>query len=858
VKPILFILLIVFPACSFGQDLLAKNISISLKEGTTGELLELVNKQTGNSISYSSNMINLEKRVKLNGDESTVEEFLRSILKGQPVKFVEENNKIYLVPVSPKKKYTLSGYVIEQGSGERLIGASLFFPSLQAGTTTNAYGFFSITLPEDETQIQVSHIGYQPLITLISIVHDTVLKIGLEKNIVLTEAVVVSSASRKNVYNSTSGKSEVTPGFIKSLPAIMGEADVLRSLQFLPGIQSGNEGASGLNVRGGSSDQNLILLDGVPVYNASHAFGLFSIFNGDVVNHVDVLKSAFPASYGGRLSSVIDVRLKEGDLQHFHGEGGIGLLFSKLTLEGPIKKGKASFLVSARRTYLDLIMRSAINSTDGVSEVAPFFTDINVKINFAAGTKDHFYVSVYTGQDKFKVKENFETTFDTLTQKKQYSSEISWGNLTAMGRWNHVFSKQLFSNFTLTHSRYRFNLYDNEQSFGKDGKTDFESRQHYFSGIRDWTLKADFDYLPAPRHYIKTGFSATLHSYRPGVSNFYQKDSVERINTIVDNQSSLSGEYDLYLEDDIRINARFKMNAGLRMSAFGVKTTLFSSVQPRLNLLYRAAPRWTMKAAYSNMNQFIHLLTNSSIGMPTDLWLPVTERVPPQGSHQFSTGIFYRISNSMETSLEGYFKLLQNVIDYSEGYGFSNAYEPWENMVETGKGKTRGIEWMIQKTKGRFTGMLCYTFSKSDRTFHGINEGKTFPYKYDKPHEVKTSVVWQPNPKFEFSSSWIYSTGNAISLPVAYYFNPSNNSYIDIYKGRNNFRMPDYHRLDVAFKFIKEKKHYMRTWSVNIYNAYNHFNPFFRYKTFDENNNIVFKDVAVFPLMPSISYLFKF
>jgi outer membrane receptor for ferrienterochelin and colicin len=349
-----------------------------------------------------------------------------------------------------------------------------------------------------------------------------------------------------------------------------------------------------------------------------------------------------------------------------------------------------------------------------------------------------------------------------------------------------------------------------------------------------------------------------LHSYRPGVSDFFVKDSVVRTDTHFDNQSSYSGEYDLYVEDDWRVSNQFKMNLGLRMSAYAVKRTLFSSVKPRINLLYKPFPKWSFKASYSEMNQFIHLLTNSSVGLPTDLWLPVTERVPPQSSQQVSAGAYYRPDASFDASVEVYYKALKNVIDYAEDFGFASAYESWESMLEIGKGKTYGAEWMLQKTKGKVTGVVSYTLSRSDRKFANINDGIAFPYKYDKRHEVKTSFVWQPSAKFQFSSVWVFSTGNAISLPVSWYYDPSSYRYIDIYKGRNNFRMPNQHRMDVAFRFMKQKKHYQRVWAISVYNVYHHFNPLFRYKDFDGGNQVVFKDVSVFPILPSVSYQFKF
>ncbi|HEX6333023.1 MAG TPA: TonB-dependent receptor, partial [Flavisolibacter sp.] len=758
---------------------------------------------------------------------------------------------------SIKKKFTISGYITDSKSGERLFGASVYLPGRNRGTTSNTYGFFSLTLEPDTIELHVTYTGYAPYAVRVRLQSDVFVDVRMDTTVAQSQIVVVSSDGKSSPHTRTSGKVEVKPSFIRSVPAFLGEADVMRSLQMLPGIQGGNEGSSGLNVRGGSADQNLILLDGVPVYNASHAFAMFSVFNADAVNHVDILKSAFPASYGGRLSSVIDVHMKEGDKNKFHGEGGLGALFSKLTLEGPIRKGRSSFLVSGRRTYVDLLLLPFVKLAGSETEVVPYFADFNAKANFPLGAKDHIYFSLYSGKDKFRVKDRYRFSYDTTAYNLTYNSGFSWGNITAMARWNHVFSRRMFSNFTFTYSRYRFNILQEEERQEESKDLVRESSQEYFSGIRDWNVKGDIDFYVTPEHFIRGGFSATLHHYRPGVSTFFEKDSIVRVNTRVDNHSLYSGEYDLYLEDDIRVSHKMKLNVGVRLSAFSVTGTIFTALQPRINWLYRFTNDWSVKASYGHMNQFIHLLTNSNLALPTDLWLPVTSRVPPQSSHQYAAGVFYSRSG-LQASVEMYYKKLKNVIEYAEGAGFSNAYDNWEDMVEVGSGRTYGIEWLFQKTTGKVTGLLSYTLGRSERKFSNINDGRPFPYKYDRRHEVKTAMIWQPSPRFELSGNWVYSTGTAISLPIAYYFDPATYSYIDIYNGRNNFRMPDYHRLDVSLRFIRQRKRYQRSWVISIYNAYNKFNPFFRYKEYTLDNKIVFKDMAVFPVVPSISYQFKF
>ncbi len=858
----LFLFLLI-PCICQAQAVLSKRITITGKKATVGIFLNELNTIPGISLSYSSGVIDLTKKIELNGVEKTVEDFLISILKGQKVKYIEQNGKIFLVVDGslPKKKFTLSGYIVDKKTGERLIGASVYLPFKKTGTTSNNYGFFSITLEEDTIELQTSYAGYLARQQELYLHEDRSLNIEMEQNVVISEMVIVNSEGKSGAQNRTViGKTIVPVNLIKSVPALLGEADVLKTLQLLPGVQAGNEGTAGLYVRGGSPDQNLILLDGVPVYNASHAFGMFSIFNADAVHYAELLKSGFPASYGGRVSSIIDVHMKEGDKYNFHGEGGLGLIFSKFTFEGPIKKGQSSFLVSSRRTYADLLLRPLIKSVDSDVDLVPYFMDVNVKANFPLGKMDRIYFSIYTGLDKLKVTERFGSLLpDSSTKNSTFNYGFSWGNITSLVRWNHVFNKKMFANFTFNYSRYRFNTNQEEQSNNKNQPYTYQRVQKYFSGIHDFNVKADLDYLPTLGHFVKAGFAATLHRYRPGINYIFQKDSVTRINETIDNLSLYTGEYDAYVEDDIRLSQKSKINVGMRISAFAVKNKTFYAWQPRVSWLYKLGGKWSLKAAGGIMYQYIHLLTNSNLGLPTDLWLPATEKVPPQSSKQISIGTSYSHDKSLDLSVEVYYKALNNVIEYSEGAGFGNIYNRWEDIVESGKGKTYGMEWLLQKRKGKITGLAGYTLSRSLRQFQNINDGRTFPFKYDRRHEIKLAAIWQPSPKFEVGADWIFSSGQAISMPLGYYFDPFTGRYIDIYESRNNFRMPDYHRLDVSVKFIKQKKRYLRTWILSVYNAYHRFNPFFRYKEYDYfNNKIVFKEVSVFPIVPSISYQFKF
>lgn len=853
---LLIVLLFLSGACQ-AQGILSQKLSLQRRNGTVLQWLNDLNQISGISISYSSGSLDLDRVVQARGDEETLEDFLRLVLQGQKAVFTESNGKVFIVPRSPvRKKHTISGYVFDKTSGERLIGASVYLAGSTQGTATNAYGFYSLTTDEDSCRIEVSHSGYTTYTEPVGLEEDRVRQIGLEPRVSQEQLVVINTEAR-NVPGRGVSKTGVTGAYAKSLPALLGEADVLKSLQLLPGVQSGNEGTSGLIVRGGSADQNLILLDGVPVYNASHAFGVFSVFNADAVQKVEILKSGFPASYGGRLSSVVDVRMKEGDRYRFHGEGGIGLIFSKLTLEGPIKKGRSSFLVSARRTYADLLIKGIEAISHSPDKINPFFTDLNVKANFPLGRKDHIYYSLYMGQDKLNTSSKYSNYLDS---QSLYSSTFgfSWGNITALQRWNHEFSKKLFANFSLTYSRYRFTTDLLEEYVGAGGHTTRE-RNRYFSGIQDGNFRADFDYLPRPNHSIKTGISATLHRYDPGISHIEQADSGSVYETRINDQVLWGGEYDAYIEDDIRLSGRLRMNAGVRLSAFSVKGRVFPAVQPRITASYRLHDTWTLKASYSRMNQFIHLLTNSTIGLPTDLWVPVTARVPPQVSHHFAAGATRRFSASFEVSVEGYYKSMGHVVEYSQASGFSTAYDHWEDQVVIGRGWAFGGEAFAQKILGRWTGLLSYSIGRSVRQFPEINGGRPFPYKYDRRHEVKTALVYRPSSSFEMGASWLFFTGNAITLPISSYYDPFTQRYLDVFGDWNNARMPNYHRLDLSFKFSRQKKRHLRSWMFSFYNVYNHFNPFLRYKAYSMyGTGVQYEDMAVLPFLGSFGYQFKF
>lgn len=748
--------------------------------------------------------------------------------------------------VAGAQQITISGYITEKKSGERLIGATVYIPEKKAGTVTNTYGFYSITIPSDSITLVTSYIGYSPSRKQLYPKQNLTVNIDLENAKELDEVVVKGEkdALQERTQMSTIDLPMET---IKSLPAFMGEVDIMKAIQLLPGIQSGNEGTSGLYVRGGGPDQNLILLDGVPVYNASHLFGFFSVFNADAIKSVEVVKGGFPARYGGRLSSVIDINMKDGNKNKIHGEGGIGAIASRLTLEGPIQKGKSSFMISGRRTYYDVLTKPFMSSAFNGGY---FFYDLNGKMNFSLGKKDHLYVSGYFGNDKFYIRQKSESN----NYYSSFNNSLKWGNITAVTRWNHEYNHKLFGNLTAYYSQYQF-VVSGESKHSYDQFNE-EYLMKYVSGINDKAVKYDFDILPNPRHYIKAGAGFVHHTYKPGAQQTKIRGDFQNQDTTIRANPLEAGEIDAYIEDDIKLLDALKINIGLHWTGFSVKDNFYHSIQPRVAARYLLNQQLSIKASFVQMNQFIHLLTNSSIGLPTDLWVPVTDKIPVQRAYQGALGFAYTYNKSVEVSLEGYYKTMDNLIEYKEGASFFNTNDNWEDKVEIGKGYSYGGEFFLQKKQGRFTGMLGYTLSWTNRQFANLNKGDVFPYKYDRRHDLKVAGVFKLTDRIELSAEWVYGTGNAITVPISYYFGADNN-VVQVFGSRNGYRMAPYHRGDVSVKFIKQRKKWESAWIISAYNVYNRRNPFFIYSERNPNG-VVFKQVSLFPIIPSVSYQFKF
>ena len=778
-------------------------------------------------------------------------------------------------------KYTISGYVRDSEGAESLIGATVFNKINLAGTSANQYGFYSLTLPEGEVELVFSYVGYSSKSMIFRLYRDTVINISLDGSVHLQEVVVTANRTSRIQETTQMSALNVPVAQIKSLPAFLGEVDVMKVLQLMPGIQSGGEGSSGLYVRGGGPDQNLILLDGVPVYNVSHLFGFFSVFNADAVNNMEILKGGFPARYGGRVSSVLDINLKEGNMQQFHGEGAVGIVSAKLTLEGPITKDRTSFIVSGRRTYIDALAAPFIaisnRKKDGSKlNLGYYFYDLTAKINHRFSEKDRIYLSAYTGDDKFYIKENSEEKYpgdDIISSKSRNDSGIKWGNITSAFRWNHIYTNKLFGNTTLTYSRYRFNVgsrnesattYQNEP-FERRKETSFYDTQ-YNSGIHDWSGKIAFDWIPSPDHYARFGANATYHTFNPGVMATRDPEADNQFG----GKKHYAWEYAAYIEDDVKLTQRLKVNAGMHWSAFAVESKFYNVWQPRISARYLITPHLSAKTAYSRMAQYVHLLSNSNVGMPTDLWVPSTPLLRPQISEQVAAGFAQNFRDNYEISLEGYYKTMSNVLEYKEGASFFDTADRWEQKIVQGEGRSYGMELFAQKKTGSFTGWIGYTLSWTDRQFDELNGGKRFFYKYDRRHDLSIAMMKRFGDHIEASGAWVFGTGNCVTIPVGIYEpeHPMGEEYgafttLTQYEfgERNGYRMAPYHRLDLSVSFIKPTKWGERRWIVGAYNAYNHKNPFFidvEMKMRPDGSQYRFVQYSLFPIIPSISYHFKF
>ena len=800
---------------------------------------------------------------------------------------------------STKKSYTISGYITDGKSQETLLGASVYDAATMKGVVSNNFGYYTLKLNEGPVNLRASFVGFDPYEASFNLKRDTVINVALAQSNQLNEVTVTARAIESNVKGTQMSTIELPVLQLKKVPALFGETDVIKALQLLPGVQSGTEGSAGMYVRGGGPDENLILLDGVPLYNVNHAAGFFSAFNSDAIKNVTLYKGNFPARFGGRLSSVVDVRMKDGDMYEYHGNFSIGLIAAKVNVEGPIVKGKTSFNFSFRRTYYDLFTAPLMNyvakrQSDGGNSSAwggYYFYDFNLKLNHKFSDKDRLFFSFYSGDDKVYANVKYKTDYNGAyygggSDSEKLNLDWKWGNRVAALRWNHVIQPNLFMNITGAYTQYRHHMgaaFINESTYMNS--TNSESMELGLnSGIYDISGKADFDYKPFENHDVKFGVNITHHTYKPTTTAIHLKE-VENgqtdyaFDTATSDARIRALETDLYLEDNWDINGFLKLNAGLHYSTFSVDKKTYQSLQPRVSMRALVTEDFSIKAGYAYMSQYIHLLSNNAISLPTDLWVPVTGSVVPMKAHQVALGVFYDWKG-FEFSVEGYYKKMNNVMEYKDGASFFSLDQSgWQDKVVMGDGWAYGIELFAQKTVGKFTGWIGYTWSHSDRLFdcpgQELNFGEVFPAKYDRRHDLNIVMMYEFNNRVDVGATWIYSSGNCATLPLQSYhglgtsfdgfFDPI---VIDHIESRNNYRYNSYQRLDLVANFHRQKKHCERIFSINIYNTLCHNNPFIviprDFAEIDPETGEVLqqhkslRQICIFPIIPTLSWQYKF
>lgn len=759
--------------------------------------------------------------------------------------------------ISFGQTYTLSGYLTDANSGESLIGATILSKETGKGTVTNSYGFYSLSMPKGKHTLQLSFIGYKTVDTTINLSENLNFELSLdEEDMAIEEIEVKANSNRDKVNNSEIGVENLSIKNIKSLPTLFGETDVLKVVQLLPGVQAANDGAAGFNVRGGNYDQNLILLDEAVVYNPGHLFNAVSVFNDDAINNMKLYKGTMPASYGGRTSSVVDITLKDGNNQKFTGSGALGLIASKLTLEGPIIKNKSSFLISARRSTIDLITKPFLNMHgSSMNNNDYYFYDITAKVNYKFSNRDRLYFSHYTGKDVFKL----------TTSSERFTMSVPWGNSTTTLRWNHVLSSKIFMNFSIIQNSFFRELETDQEGFVE--KKD--------SRITDHTAKVDFSWYTSINHNIKAGVQVTNHSIdieRNGNNNFRR-----------------SLETSAFLSDEFEIGEDLKFNFGVRYSQFnflgaydeylyneynepvlllksyGDHETVqqYQRFEPRLNIRYLINSNSSIKLNYSQNTQYMHLISNSGASMPLDFWISSSKIVKPQYSSQFSIGFTRSFYDDMFLlTAELYGKSMENLIEFGNDYVASYVNDSELNYV-FGSGTSHGIELMVKKAKGALQGWASYTFSNSNRKFKEINNGEIFPAGTDVRNSLNLVLSYRLNNHWTFGTNFIFKSGKPYTIPTSRYY--IDGELVDEYTIRYNTRLPSYNRLDISATYSpkQKRKRFKSQWVFGVYNVYNRMNPSMVYfenegSTAANNLTTVAKSVTITPIMPSVSYKFTF
>ena len=863
------------------SNLLSPTIDFEVKDLLLKDAIIQLSHQTQIAFSSPGNLLPA-KKINLALSAQPIKKVVEKILQGTAISFKVDKGQIILFETITY--FTISGHITERESGEQLPLATVYEAKTKKGMDSNDYGFYSITLPKGLVQLHFSYTGCEEITKRINLQKNRTLNISLRSHANSLAEVVVVSKKRNDILHINTNTNALSIQKMQQLPSLGGESDLLRTVSLMSGVTSGPDGFGGINIRGGNADQNLILLDGVPIYNPLHTGGIYSIFDEHILHSAKLYKGDAPARYGGRLSSVLDVKMKEGDRNKMVRRASIGLTTAKVSLEGPIQKGKSSFIVALRQslfnTYLKPISKHLKERKGDIGQTGHGFTDLNTKINYSIGTKDQLYLSIYHGRDGFQDKNQSDIAGLQL-RMVQHNQDLNWGNTITAFRWNHLFNNKLFVNTTITSSK---SYYQSEEYYQEDitvaGQEEAPEEKGtlfyslYNSSINDKTAKIDFDYLPTTQHAIRFGGEAIAHRFQPGaftlnqssliqVSNLSHQDTINSYSNTIHSQ-----EYSAYLEDQINFTDWLRINIGGRASLLAVQGKQYWSFQPRLSSRLKISDKLMLQAAIGKTNQNLHLLTSSSVGLPSDLWVSATNKVRPQTAWQTTISATTAIAAGISLEVSAYQKWMNHLITYQEGASFlvesvSLNASDWEAKIATGTGKSYGIEFFLKKETGPLTGWINYTYSKSIRQFDDINFGEAYNFKFDRPHSLKIASVYQVSPKINISANWSYQSGLPTTLPTSAYTFYSSNLFsptaVLTTSSKNSVRLPAYHRMDISLQLDVGETAGQHLLKLGVYNIYNRKNPlYYRLKEkADGSGEREFVQVTLLPILPSLSYSVK-
>lgn len=873
------------------QSVLSQPVTLSTDEITLEQALYQLIEEPGVRLSFN-NAVLPERDVVLDYRQVPLERVLEDLLEGTGLLYKEIGGQV-VIALDMNARYVVSGFLKDSKTGEYLIHANVMDRNSGIGISSNAYGFFSLELPPGPAELVFSYTGYKTITEALYVSKDQRLDVYITPSLTLRPIEIIGHrlpGAPLLAAPTTRPGTALLPADVEALPALAGETDLWRTAQLLPGVQTGTDGVGGLHIRGGTNGQNLVMIDGVPIYNVVHAAGLFSVINTSAIRSATLLRSAIPARYGGRLSSVLDVRTKEGNRKALQVQGGLGTLAGRLTVDGPLLKNKSSFLMAGRLSLIDAYLAplsERLGAGGRLTNGNYQFYDFNAKLNFELSRKDKLYWSWYSGSDRYASRGSRTDTLPVIANSdpvpnaqdfrldEAYSDWINWGNVVSALRWNHLFGNRLFGNLALTYSGLRMRMdYTRADSLFNLTTREIEWREveigRYQTRIEDIGMRMDFDFVPTASHYVRFGAQVVHHDFRPGALSFYiQEDTQTGVGDSTAGQpinpSIMAWEYAAYLEDEFQLGTKWSFNLGLHASGFSVRDESYFVLEPRLLARYQARRNWQLEAYSDRTAQFIHLLSGTLIGLPAELWVPSTDEIAPETAWQFGLSSNWSLGSQWKLGLEGYYRAMNNLLSYSEG---ADIWDDWEQNVTTGSGTVYGLELILQREMGKTRGWVGYGLLWANRQFNRVNNGEVFPYRYDRRHEVKAALIHRLAKHWEISATWILSSGFAFSLPVAEYTvdSPGSEPVLATDFGtKNAFRMPYYHRLDAGINGEWKGRRLQHLLKFGVYNAYNQQNPLYfairsnfvsNGETWIERKTL--QEARLIPLLPSLSYTLSF